>query len=426
MVDALLTVFWGLLLLIIIVVVHELGHFIAARAFGVRVTEFMIGMPGPNIGFERNGTRYGITCIPLGGYNRIAGMEGGKEDPNLAPVLAYVYRQGSVDVEHVAQACNLEADDAEYVLTVLDGWGAINKPGRSNKTDKWCAPKTDGLELGQAREVQDPVALLDSHRKETYRGLPCWKRLIVLFAGPFANAVLTVVLILVAFCGIGMQYSTTTIDSLLDGSPAQEAGLQPGDTITSVDGTQVEYLSQLNTALADKQAGDTVTLGISRDGQDITVKLKAAQNDNGKAIIGIYATTDRMRLGPGEALQSAWSMMSQTVVAYAMLFNPSTSAQTLSQSSSIVGISVLAKQAAGIDVFMYLYIVAAVSISIGIVNLVPVPPLDGGKIVTECVEKVIRRPVSVRVINATTIVFIALMLIFFIYMVRQDIFNFIL
>ncbi len=426
MVDALLTVFWGLLLLIIIVVIHELGHFIAARAFGVRVTEFMIGMPGPNIGFERNGTRYGITCLPFGGYNRIAGMEGGKEDPNLAPVLAYVYRQGAVDVEHVAAACNLDQEDAEYVLTVLDGWGSINKPGRSNRTDKWCAPKTAGYELGQAREVQDPKALLDAERKETYRGLPCWKRIIVLFAGPFANALLTVALVLVAFCGVGMLYNTTTVDSLVDGAPAQEAGLQPGDTITSVDGTQVEYLSQINAALADKQAGDDVVLGISRDGQDMTVTLQATLNDSGAPIIGIYAATDRMRVGPAEALNSAWTMMSQTVMAYAKLFNPSTSAETLSQSSSIVGISVVAKKAAGVDVFMYLYIVAAVSISIGIINLFPVPPLDGGKIVGECVEKVIRRPIPVRLINMTTIVFIALMLVFFVYMVRQDIFNFIL
>lgn len=98
----------------------------------------------------------------------------------------------------------------------------------------------------------------------------------------------------------------------------------------------------------------------------------------------------------------------------------------MSQSSSIVGISVVAKQAADSGAFYLLYIMAVVSLSLGVVNLLPVPPLDGGKIVTECIEKAVRRPVPVRVINATTIVFIALMLLFFAYMVRQDIFNFIL
>ena len=422
--DALLTVFWGLILLIILVVVHELGHFIAARAFGVRVTEFMIGMPGPNIGFERNGTRYGVTCIPLGGYNRIAGMEGGKEDPNLESVLAYVYRQGSSDVEHVATACDISQDDAEFALTVLDGWGSINKPGRSNKTDKWCAPKKDGYELGQPREVEDPKALLDAERKETYRGLPCWKRLVVLFAGPLMNIVLAVVLILVAFCGIGMEYATTRVDSLVDGGPAQTAGIQSGDTITAVDGQQVTYLSDVNAALKEHKAGDKIEIDVSRDGQALSFDIKAAKGSDGNPIIGIYAASDRMRMGPGEALQNAWLMMSQTVVAYAKLFNPSTSAEIVSQSSSIVGISVMAKQAAGAGAFMFLYIMAAVSVSLGVVNLVPIPPLDGGKIVTECVEKAICRPVSVRLINATTIAAIALMLIFFVYMVRQDILNF--
>ncbi|MDY5661202.1 MAG: site-2 protease family protein, partial [Coriobacteriales bacterium] len=60
--NVVMTVFWGVVVLLVLVVIHELGHFIAARAFGVRVTEFMIGLPGPNIGFEHNGCRYGITC----------------------------------------------------------------------------------------------------------------------------------------------------------------------------------------------------------------------------------------------------------------------------------------------------------------------------------------------------------------------------
>ena len=171
MVDALLTVFWGLVVLIFLVVVHELGHFVAAKGFGVRVTEFMIGMPGPNIGFEHKGTRYGVTAIPLGGYNRIAGLEGGEEDPNLGPVLAYVYRHGSTDVEHVAAGCGISEDEAAFALTVLDGWGSINKPGRSNKTGRYCAPAAGGYELGQPREVDDPAALLARERACTFRAL---------------------------------------------------------------------------------------------------------------------------------------------------------------------------------------------------------------------------------------------------------------
>ena len=424
--DALLTVFWGIVVLVILVLVHELGHFIAARSFGVRVTEFMIGMPGPNIGFEHNGTRYGITCIPLGGYNRITGMEGGPEDPDLEQVLAYVYRHGQVDVEHVAAGCGLAQEDAEFSLTVLDGWGSINKPGRSNKTDKWCAPKTAEYALGEARIVEDPKALLDAERAQTYRGLGFGKRLVVLFAGPLMNVVLAVVFFLIAFCGIGMSYSTTTIDSLVEDGPAIEAGLEPGDTITSIDGTEVGDLSELSAALSGYEVGDTIHIGYDRDGVESELDLQVGANDDGDPIIGFYAATAQYHMNPIEALQTSWTMLVMTVQAYISLFNPSTAAETLSQSSSIVGISVMAKQAANAGAFYFLYIVGAVSLSLAVVNLLPIPPLDGGKIVTEFVEKIARRPVSVKVINATSIAFIALMLLLFVYMVRQDIFNFIL
>ncbi len=426
MVNTLLTVFWGLVVLIVLVLVHELGHFVAARSFGTRVTEFMIGMPGPNIGIEHNGCRYGITCIPLGGYNRITGMEGGEEDENLEQVLAYTYRHGSVDVEHVAGGCNISQDDAEFALTVLDGWGSINKPGRSNKTDKWCAPKTDALALGEAREVEDPKALLDSERAQTYRGMSFPKRLVTLFAGPFMNVFFAVVLLLVALCGIGMSYTTTTIESFSDSSPTAAAGLQAGDVITAVDGTEVESMAQVRNAISEKSAGDNVQLSYTRDGAESTASVTLTDDGNGNALLGVIGAAGTYRVGVLEALQGSWEMLVATVQAYANLINPSTAAETVSQSTSMVGISVVAKKAADTGAFNLLLIMAVVSLSLGVVNLLPVPPLDGGKIVTECIERVIGRSVPVKLINATTIVFIALMMLFFFYMVHQDVVRFIL
>ena len=92
----------------------------------------------------------------------------------------------------------------------------------------------------------------------------------------------------------------------------------------------------------------------------------------------------------------------------------------------MVGISVLAKKAAGESLFMFLYIMGVVSLSLGVVNLVPIPPLDGGKIVTETVERIARRPVPVRLITATTIAAMGLFLVLFAVLVVQDFNNFIL
>lgn len=422
----LLTVVWGIVVLGILVLVHELGHFVAARAFGVRVTEFMFGMPGPNVGFEHNGCRYGITCIPLGGYNRIAGMEGGDEDPNLARVLAYVYRQGHVDVEHTALACGISEEDAAFALEVLDGWGSVNKPGRGNKTQDWCAPQTAGHALGEAREVPDPRALLDAERTHTYRGLPFWKREVVLFAGPVMNLLLTVVVFLVMFCGMGVEYGTTTIDSVVEDGPAVEAGLEPGDTVTAVNGTPVESVSELSMALSGCAVGDEVQVTYERAGEQRETVVTVAQGEGGNPIIGIYAASGRYRLGVVDALAFSGELLVMTVQSYASLFNPATAAETVGQSSSIVGISVMAKQAADAGLFNVLFLIAVISLSLGVVNLLPVPPLDGGKIVTEVIQRVTRRNIPARVINATSFAMIALFLVLFVALTQQDITRFIL
>ena len=79
-----------------LVFIHEGGHFLAARLFGVRVTEFMIGFPGPSIGFTKGDTRFGVTCVPLGGYANVCGMAPASGSPHLKRVLGYVYRKGEV------------------------------------------------------------------------------------------------------------------------------------------------------------------------------------------------------------------------------------------------------------------------------------------------------------------------------------------
>ena len=422
--DIALTVFWGVVVLLVLVVVHEAGHFIAARAFHVRVTEFMIGLPGPNIGFKWHGTKFGVTAIPLGGYNRITGMEAGPEDPNLARVLAYVYRQGAADEEHVALACGLSADEAADALAILDEWGSINAPGRDNKTEKYAAPETGEFSLGQAREVPDEKALLDSERAQTYRGLKLWQRLVVLFAGPLMNVVLAVVLLLVLFCGVGVSVASTTLSAVTQDGPAAAAGLQAGDTIVELDGAKIDDWEGLTEKLSALSPGQEVRLVFERDGARVETSATLADNGQGKAQLGVMAGTAQKRVGPLEALQASWDYLVLTVGSYASLFNPATAGETLSQSSSVVGIAAVTKQAADTSLVSLLYIVAVISMSLGIVNLVPLPPLDGGKIVVELVQKVIRREIPARVISTITTVVIIALLVLFVFLVRQDVVRF--
>ena len=424
--SALATIFWLIVVIVVLVLVHEAGHFIAARAFGVRVTEFMIGLPGPNIGFERNGCRYGITCIPLGGYNRICGMEGGPENPNLAQVLAYVYRQGKADVEHTALACGIDEDAAELALTILDGWGAIKAPGGKGDAALYAACARGAFELGQPREVDDPAGLLDEERSHTYRALSCAKRLVVLFAGPVMNLLLALILFLVIFCGIGLTVSTNTISDVVDGGAAQAAGLQAGDTIVAVNGTETSDWSTLASTIATCSPNDEVAVDYTRDGTTARTTLTVKANQNGTAQFGIYAGQMQYRLSVGEALTTSWQFFAATVQAYVNLFNPNTAADTISQSTSIVGIAVITERAASAGLVPLLYILAVVSLSLGIVNLVPLPPLDGGKIVVELIQRIFGRDIPVKIVNGITVAVIVLLLLLFFILLRQDIVNFVL
>ena len=117
--DVVLMILYGVLVLGFLVVIHEGGHYCAARAFGVRVTEFMVGLPGPRIGFLHHGTRFGVTAIPLGGYARVCGMEAGEESPHLQRMLTLVYERGEVLMEDAARALSISDDEAYRALDEL-------------------------------------------------------------------------------------------------------------------------------------------------------------------------------------------------------------------------------------------------------------------------------------------------------------------
>ena len=108
-----------------LVFIHEGGHYLAARAFGVRVTEFMLGLPGPSIGFTKGETRYGVTAVPLGGYAKVCGMEAGPLQPHLQEALASLYRRGIANMEDVARDCGISDDEAYNALEELVEWGSV-------------------------------------------------------------------------------------------------------------------------------------------------------------------------------------------------------------------------------------------------------------------------------------------------------------
>lgn len=348
-----------------LVFIHEGGHFLAARAFGVRVSEFMIGLPGPSIGIQRGETRFGLTAVPLGGYARVCGMEPGSMSPYLQRCLQAVYERGAVSLQEAAAACGISEEEAYEALEELVEWGSVVGPRKRDRADIYRTPAyrptflqrralaRRGQEPGPAlaegapRSIDDPRALFAAEYRQQYRSLPAWKRMAILLAGPFMNLLFALVIFVLVYSVIGVDY-------------------------TDAEGTVTHLL-----------------------------------------------------LTPLQAIQTGFNYIGMVIVAVAGLFNPQTAAETVSQSTSMVGIAVMSKAAIEAGFLNALMFTAMLSVSLGIMNLLPIPPLDGGRFVVEVYQRIRRRAVGVQAMNYLSLAGMALFAVFFIVMMNQDIQRFV-
>ena len=382
--DGLAALFWGVITFSLLVVVHEGGHFLAARFFGVKVHEFMVGLPGPAIRFRGPKTTYGITAIPLGGYVRIAGMEPGPEEPLLGSALAAVTVAHTMDAESLATALGIDADHADRLLLTLSDWDAIEAvEGRDDQYRSRFA----------AVDAADPVALLDRARKVTYRGLSTTKRIVVLSMGVLLNLATAVIVFTLVLSLFGYVKDTGAVGEVSPGSAAQSAGVRPGDRIVSVDGEATPEFQDLVHAIAEYEVGQSVALVFERGASRETVTATLGENPKtGRAMLGVTPAWEEVQPNPWEAFLLSFSFIGLTFVAIAGFFNPATFATSVSQSSSVIGAAQYAAEAAQSGPLDYARIVAALSLSLGVINILPLPPLDGGKIALELIERLRGKP----------------------------------
>ncbi len=349
----------------LIVLIHEGGHYLASRAFGVRVTEFMLGLPGPSVGFTSHGTRFGITAVPLGGYARVCGMECGKMSPHLKDALHLIYTEGSLTSTQLAQRLDISEEEAEEALEELYEWGSVIRPTRK-RPDRWstpayvpsrreireakrlCMAPPSSLREGTPRADSDAQALFDRELSCQYRSLPFWKRSVILLAGIAMNLLFAVLAFIVVYTVIGVDVTT--------------------------------------------QAGEV---------QHVT-------------------------LSAWQSIQAGFGVIALTFQAILGLFNPATAADVVANSTSVVGIAVMSADFFAKGVADALFFMAIISVSIGLMNLLPIPPLDGGRFLVEIIQKVSGRVVPAQVMGIASMAGMALFLCFFAFMLNQDIQRFIL
>lgn len=386
MADALSTVFWGVVTFSILVILHEGGHYLAARLFGVKVHEFMIGLPGPALRYrsKRSGIAYGVTAVPLGGYVKIAGMEPGPEDPLLAPVLALTVKAGRTNPIRIADELGIDAATAEDLLVSLQDWGAVTKvPGQDYEYDSAMSTSL----------ANDPDALLASARDETYRGLPTWKRVTILSAGVAVNLLTAIIVFTVVLSIFGNYNISLKVSAFSPKSPAQAAGLHKGDVIQSVNGSALKSWDQLVQTVSSLPAGKAVRVTVIRNGQPVMFTVVLGHNtQTGGGLLGVQGTLEKVHYTVIQALGQSFVYVGLVFQAIGNFFRPSTFRQSIGGARSIIGVSAEVNQAAKAGALDYAWIVALLSLSLGALNILPIPPLDGGKVAMELVEGVSGHP----------------------------------
>jgi len=328
-----------LFVLTIVVFFHELGHFLVARWTGVKVLTFSLGFGPEIVGFnDRHGTRWKISAVPLGGYVKFFGDESEASTPSATSLAA------------------MTADE----------------------------------------------------RAQSFHYKKVGPRAAIVAAGPIANFVLAIVIFAALFMSFGKPSVTAQVETVEPGSAAAAAGFLPGDVVTAIDGTTIESFSDMQRIVATS-AGETLTFTVQRSGTTITLQatpqLQVVKdgfgNSHRQGLLGIK------RGGPLEVaakpvdpltavwlgVKETWFLIKQTGLYIGRLF---TGREATDQLGGPIRIAQISGQVATLGLPALIHLAGVLSVSIGLLNLFPVPLLDGGHLLFYLIEAVRGRPLSER------------------------------
>jgi regulator of sigma E protease len=330
-----------LFVLTVVVFFHELGHFLVARLCGVRVLVFSVGFGSELVGFtDRYGTRWKLAAIPLGGYVKFLGDENAASVPDGAAV----------------------------------------------------------------------ASMGPEERRYSFFHQTVGRRAAIVAAGPIANFILAVVIFAAIFAFDGKRSTTARIDAVQPGSPAAAAGLQPGDVVLAIDGQKINNFSDMQ-RIVSAQAGRTLEFQIDRGGTPVVVRatptLQRGKDGLGNnfchAVLGVSRSMSpddvkTERVDPLTAVWlgvlESWFIVDRT---FSYLAGVIVGSECADQLGGPIGIAEMSGQVAKLGVVAIFHFIALISVSIGLLNLFPIPLLDGGHLLFYAIEALRGRPLSQRV-----------------------------
>ena len=324
----------------VVVFFHELGHFLVARWCGVRVLTFSVGFGPELIGFnDRHGTRWKLSAIPLGGYVKFFGDDNAASVPDEAAV----------------------------------------------------------------------AGMTEAERRYSFFHQPVGRRAAVVAAGPIANFILAIVIFAAIFAIYGRQTTTARIDAVQPDSAAAAAGLKPADLVLAIDGRPVESFSDMQ-RIVSANAGRTLQFKIDRGGTPITLTATPALkegkdgfgNNTCQAVLGVSRSMapgdiKTEQVNPVRAIglgaKETWFIIDRTFSYIGGLF---AGRECADQLGGPIRIAQISGQVATLGFMPVLHLAAMLSVSIGLLNLFPVPLLDGGHLLFYMIEAIRGRPLSAR------------------------------
>ena len=354
-----------LFVLTIVVFFHELGHFLVARWCGVKVVVFSVGFGPELLGFtDRHGTRWKLAAIPLGGYVKFFGDENAASVPDAAAVSE----------------------------------------------------------------------MTPEERRQSFFHKLVGQRAAIVAAGPIANFILAIVIFAAVFTFYGRQSSTARVDAVQPGSAAAAAGFQPGDVVLSIDGRRVTSFSDMQ-RIVGANAGRTLEFKADRGGTPVTLRatpeLKQGKDGFGnkycQAILGVSRsmtptevkteTVDPLTaIGLGAA--ETWFIIDRT---FSYLTGIFAGRECADQLGGPIRIAQISGQVASVSFAALMHLTAMLSVSIGLLNLFPVPLLDGGHLLFYAIEAIRGRPLSERAQEIGFRIGLALVLMLMIFATFNDI-----
>ncbi len=261
----------------------------------------------------------------------------------------------------------------------------------------------------------------DSEDERAFNNQPAWQRAIVLAAGSLMNLLTAVVLmIIIAFY---MGQATTTIDVVNDGSPAYEAGIMAGDEIVMIEGKEINEWKDLQTIVGENE-GEEITFTVLRNGQELEISATPEYDEaSGRSLVGVTPTMARNPIkAVGAGIESTWDM---TVMMYQLIGQLFTGDLSVDQLSGPVGIVYVVNDSAKLGLIYVVNLAALLSLNLAVINMLPFPALDGGRLLFLLIRKITGKRVTDEMEGKIHFIGIMLLFALMIYITWQDIIRFI-